>query len=79
MERGKGESEEDRKHKVRLDPCTAFLLWNIQSYGGCRSGQLPRIREVQRNTGWLPEKVKHGGEKQLVVYGNAHVARLMER
>lgn len=34
--------------------------------------------EVQRNACCLPEQVKHGGEKQLVVDGNAHVARFME-
>lgn len=31
-----------------------------------------------RGSSCLPEEVKHGGKKQLVVDGNAHVARLVE-
>lgn len=78
MERGKGEPEGDRKHKIT----SVFVLWssstNTLHRVLLRHMGLAVLHSRGSEKSCLPEQVKHGGEKQLVVDGNAHVARLVE-
>lgn len=67
MEGGKREPEGDRKC-----PISTQCQYKHTAEG------IAQAYDVRGNSGCLPEQVKHGGEKQLVVDGNAHVSRLVE-
>lgn len=40
--------------------------------------ETPAFESFRKSACWLPEEMKQGGQNQLVVDGNAHVARLVE-
>lgn len=69
MERGEGEPDGDRNH--------VLIVFCVCPMECTRTLLLHRFRHVG-HARCLPEQVEHGGEKQLVVDGDAHVARFME-